>query len=652
MTAAAGVLPGSLYPERDEPRESKLERLLVRARYFSGALSSSSRQLSKIVAATDARSPALRSLTDEQVRTRAAELRPRLRRDGFSDLALAGEAFALVREASGRTIGMRHFESQLIGGWAMLNGMIAEMETGEGKTLTATLAAATAALATRAVHVITVNDYLAQRDADTMRPVYEFLGLTVGFANHDLSPQAKQAIYDCDVAYCSNKEIAFDYLRDRMILGGKPRPIGMKMDALDEERQGRRLMLRGLQFAIVDEADSVLVDEARTPLILSAEADNSQAEAMHRQALEIAGQMSADDYRTRDEGIELTQSGKQKLEELRAPLGGLWNGPRRSEQMVRQALTAVHVFQRDKHYLVRDGKVMIIDEYTGRLMPDRSWEHGLHQLIELKEECELTGRRETLARISYQRFFRRYLHLSGMTGTASEVAGELWAVYRLRVATIPTHKPVRRMRYPDQVYGGADDKWQAVIGSIRKHHEAGRPVLVGTRSVAASEHLASLLDAVRLPYSLLNARQDSEEAAIVARAGERGCITVATNMAGRGTDIKLAAEVAEEGGLHVIATELHDSGRVDRQLFGRCGRQGDRGSCEAILAVEEDLVKTFLPPAASYFGKMRRLPRSLGAAVFRTAQWRAERNNSRIRRDLLDMDDYLGDLLAFAGRGE
>jgi preprotein translocase subunit SecA len=652
MAAATGAIPGSAYPERDEPRESKLEKAVVRARYFSGAFTTSARHLSKIVAATDAQSAALRSLSDDEIKARAAQLRPRLRREGWHALGIAGEAFALVREASGRTIGMRHFESQLIGGWAMLNGMIAEMETGEGKTLTATLAAATAGLAARAVHVITVNDYLAERDADIMRPVYEFLGLTVGFANHDLSPQQKQAIYDCDVAYCSNKEIAFDYLRDRMILGGKPRPIGMKMDALDEEREGRRLMLRGLQFAIVDEADSVLVDEARTPLILSAEGDNTQAEELHRQALDIAGAMTKDDWRRREEGIELTAGGKEKLEEMRAPLGGLWSGPRRSEQMVRQALTALHVFERDKHYLVRDDKVQIIDEYTGRLMPDRSWEHGLHQLIEMKEGCTLTGSRETLARISYQRFFRRYLHLCGMTGTAEEVAPEMWSVYRLRVSDIPTHKPVRRTRYTDQVYGKAPDKWQAVLDSIRRHHGQGRPVLVGTRSVAASEHLATLLDAAKLPYKLLNARQDKEEADIVARAGEPGSITVATNMAGRGTDIKLLKEVSEAGGLHVIATELHDSARVDRQLFGRCGRQGDRGSCEAILAVEEELVTAFLKPAARYFSRMHRLPPRLGAAVFRLAQWRAERNNSRIRKDLLDMDDYLGDLLAFAGRGE
>src|SRR5690606_6503456 len=338
-----------------------------------------------------------------------------------------------------------------------------------------------------------------------------------------------------------------------------------------EERGGRRLMLRGLQFAIVDEADSVLVDEARTPLILSAEADNSQAEALHRQALEIAQSMGKDDWRRDETGIELTEQGKRKLDEARAGLGGLWKGPRRSEQMVRQALTALHSFERDKHYLVRDDKVMIIDEYTGRLMPDRSWEHGLHQLIEMKEGCPLTGRRETLARISYQRFFRRYLHLSGMTGTAAEIAPELWAVYRLRVADIPTHRPVRRVRLPDQVYGKSDDKWRAVVQSVRRHREAGRPVLVGTRSVAASEHLAKLLDDEGLPYNRRNAGQAKEEAAIVASAGERGCITVASSMAGRGTDIKLQPGVSDEGGLHVIATELHDSARVDRQLFGRCG---------------------------------------------------------------------------------
>ena len=652
MTTAASVFAGTPYPERDEPREGKLDRLLTALRYFTGGTGMGGVQLGQIVEATNASAVGTESLSNAELRARAAALRSRLKLQGYSDPVLAGEAFALVREAASRTIDQRHFDVQLVGGWALLNGMIAEMETGEGKTLTATLAAATAALSGRAVHVITVNDYLAERDSEWMRPVYEALGITVGCIRSGLDPALRRAAYGCDVTYCSNKEIAFDYLRDRMVLGGRPRPIALRLEALSGSARRERLLLRGLQFAIVDEADSVLVDEARTPLILSAAADNSQDEAVHRQALDLAQQLSAADFEVGDHGVELTESGGERLARLGESLTGIWTGPRRREQLVRQALTALHVFKRDQHYLMRDGKVVIVDEFTGRLMPDRSWEQGLHQLIEIKESCEVTGRRETLARISYQRFFRRYMHLSGMTGTASEVSGELWAVYRRRVAKIPTHKPVRRVRYPNQVYGRAETKWRAVVASIEQHRRAGRPVLVGTRSVKASEHLASLLDKAGLPYRLLNARQDRDEAEIIARAGEPGCITVATNMAGRGTDIKLAPGVAKGGGLHVIATELHDSGRIDRQLFGRCGRQGDPGSCEAILAIEDDLVESFFPLAAGGLSGRGTVPQRLGTLVFQVAQWRAERTHSRARRDLLDLDDYLGDVLAFSGRGE
>ena len=652
MGAISTALVGGPYPERDEPREGKLDRVLIAAKYITGNFATSTRQLSRIVLATSEAAAGLDVASVQDLARRAGVLRPKLRRDGFSNIALSGEAFALVREAATRTVGLRHFDVQLVGAWAMLNGMLAEMETGEGKTLTATLAAATAALAGRAVHIITVNDYLAERDADTMRPVYEMLGLSVGCVRQGVDPDARRIAYGCDVTYCSNKEITFDYLRDRMVLCGRPRAIAMKVDTLSGANTGRRLLLRGLQFAIVDEADSVLVDEARTPLILSSEARNSQEELLHQQALFLSKQLDETDYSISNGAIELTRDGEQKLEDIAIPLGGIWKGPHRREQLVRQGLTALHVFQRDKHYLVREGKVVIIDEHTGRLMPDRSWEQGLHQLIEIKEECEVTGRRDTLARISYQRFFRRYLHLAGMTGTASEVAGELWAVYRLRVAKIPTNKPVRRIRYADQIYGNSVLKWKAVIASIEQQRAAGRPVLVGTRSVAASEQLAALLDVAGLPYRLLNARQDQHEAEIVAQAGTPACITVATNMAGRGTDIKLAPGIAEAGGLHVIATELNDSGRIDRQLFGRCGRQGDRGSCEAILAVEEDLMKSFFPLAEARFRHLGKVPTRLGKMLFGVAQWRAEYSHSRARRELLDLDDYLGDVLAFAGRGE
>jgi len=652
MTAGASALRGTGYPERPETREGKLERIVTAARYLTGGASTAKRRLTRIVAATEAAAAGLEAATDAQLLERAAALRERLRRAGFRELALAGESFALVREAARRGIGQRHFDVQLIGGWAMLNGMLAEMETGEGKTITATLTAATAALAGHAVHIVTVNDYLAERDAETMVPIYRALGLSVGCVKQGVDPASRRAAYRCDVTYCSNKEIAFDYLRDRMVLGGKPRAIAMKVNALTGAGAGERLLLRGLQFAIVDEADSVLVDEARTPLILSTEAKQNQEEALHRRALELARELGEDDYEIKETGVEITDAGLDRLEELCQPLEGVWRGPRRREQLVRQALTALHVFERDKHYLVREDKVVIIDENTGRLMPDRSWEQGLHQLIEIKEGCEVTGQRETLARISYQRFFRRYIHLAGMTGTASEVASELWAVYRLRVAKIPTNKPVRRTRNTDSIYGRTELKWRAVVERIRELRAAGRPVLVGTRTVGASEALARELDAAGVPYRLLNARQDREEAEIVASAGAPGCVTVATNMAGRGTDIKLAPGVAEAGGLHVITTELNDSARIDRQLFGRCGRQGDPGSCEAILAIEEDLVANFLPLAAARLHYIDRLPLALGQSVFTAAQWRAERSHSRARRDLLDLDDYLGDVLAFSGGGE
>jgi preprotein translocase subunit SecA len=623
---------GSNYPEREVPREGMPDRLLAGIEYYAGKVVR--RPLARIVAAT----PENPSLSVQ-------ELRIALRREGFTE-KLVGETFSLIRATAERALGMRHFDAQLIGGWALLKGMVAEMETGEGKTLTATLAAATAALAGRAVHVITVNDYLAGRDAEAMRPVYEALGLSVGCVVHGLDADARRKLYACDIAYCSNKELTFDYLRDRLALGGKPRPLADRIDALAGGSRAN-LLLRGLQFAIVDEADSVLIDEARTPLILSAQAKRSGEEAMLRQALELARSLGPTDYLIEESRIEFTAQGSERLAALAAPLGGLWNGPNRRLRLARQALSALHLYTADKQYLVRDGKVQIIDENTGRLMPDRSWEQGLHQLIELKEGVEVTGQRETLARISYQRFFRRYLHLAGMTGTAAEVAGELWSVYRLRVARIPTNRPVQRRHEGERTFATADGKWSAVLAAIERRHATGQPVLVGTRSVAASEHLSALLEKAGLPFQLLNARQDSQEAEIVSRAGESGRITVATNMAGRGTDIKLAPGIAELGGLHVICTERHDSGRIDRQLFGRCGRQGDPGSCEVFVSVADDLVKMHLKPASG-----RALPEWLRRSAVALAQWRAERAHSQVRREMLEMEDQLGDQLAFSGRGE
>src|SRR5688572_13222085 len=445
------------------------------------------------------------------------------------------------------------------------------------------------------------------------------------------------------------------------MLGQEARPLHLQVEGLHAEYpRTRRLLLRGLCFVIVDEADSVLVDEARTPLIISNVGDTSHEKQVYTEAITLARQLSmGPDFsiRPRDREIDLTERGKRRAAELAEPYGGIWIGPRRREELIRRALSALYLFQRDKQYLVRGDKVQIVDEYTGRVMADRSWERGLHQMIEAKEGCPISGQQETLARISYQRFFRRYLRIAGMTGTAREVARELWSVYRLPVVSIPTNRPVRRRRLPDQVHVGVDAKWNAIVDSLRRLHAEGRPVLVGTRSVAASEHLSELLTGAGLPHQVLNARQDQEEAKVVASAGERGRITVATNMAGRGTDIRLGPGVAELGGLHVLATERHEARRIDRQLFGRGGRQGDPGSYEAVVALDDEIVQQNFAALGRLLARMlgrrgKPVPGWLGAGLVALAQRTAERHHARTRRELLRVDDHLSDLLAFTGRPE
>jgi preprotein translocase subunit SecA len=415
-------------------------------------------------------------------------------------------------------------------------------------------------------------------------------------------------------------------------------------------------LLRGLCFAILDEADSVLIDEARVPLIISHKDERDDQETLYREALELAADLEHQrDFRldpVRRE-IELTDAGKDRLAERAIGMGALWSGSRRREELVRQALFAREFLIRDQHYLVKDGKIQIIDEYTGRLMPDRSWERGLHQLVETKEGCEVTAQAETLARISYQRFFRRYLRLSGMTGTAREVAGELWSVYRLNLVTVPTNRPLRRIEHSGRVFRKAAAKWGAVVERICKLSSEGRPVLVGTTSVGASEHLSALLTARGVRHQILNARQDQEEAETIANAGQAGTVTVATNMAGRGTDIKLGDRVADSGGLHVIATERHEAGRIDRQLYGRCGRQGDPGSYQYIVSLEDDLVAK-----NSWRWLARLIPGTakgtafFGALIVNLSQRGAEGRYAKIRRRLLKLDEQVGKMLAFSGRME
>lgn len=589
---------------------------------------------------------------------RAAEsLRAALVRQGLT-APLVAEVFALIREVAARLLNQRHFDVQVLGGYALLQGLVAEMQTGEGKTLTATLPACAAALSGLPVHIVTVNDYLATRDAELMGPLYRALGLSVGVIVHGLTPDARRAAYACDVTYCTNKELVFDYLKDRLAAGRPSNSIHRRLHRVASgASSGDGLLLRGLYYAIVDEADSVLVDEARTPLIIAGRGNDADERTVYEQALDVARRLRRGADVTIDRHarrVRLTEGGIGRAAELTSSLGGVWRGRGRREHLIEHALSALYLFNRDTHYVVHDAKIQIVDEYTGRVMADRSWERGLHQMIEVKEDCPLSDRQETLARISYQRFFRRYLRLAGMTGTAREVAGEFWSVYGLGVATIPTNRPIRRRGAADRVFAEADARWQAVVGAVASLHAEGRPVLIGTRSVAASERLSLSLLKAGLPHRVLNARQDQEEADIIAEAGDPGRITVATNMAGRGTDIHLGVGVPEQGGLHVIATERHDAGRIDRQLFGRCGRQGDPGSHQALISLEDDLVVAH----ASRVGRgLARLALRLGwhwpaLRVVRQAQRRAERLHARMRAAVLKIDDQLESTLAFAGRSE
>ena len=664
MSSSAVLRPGialGRYPQREDLRDGWLDRTaasitgFVRQRAY-GRGPGHAEFLFRV--STEAGS--LTGLSDREIRDSVPELRRRLYSEGLQE-ALVARVFAIVREIADRRLGMRPFDVQLLGGRVMLEGKVAEMETGEGKTLAATLPACAAALAGIPVHIVTVNDFLVLRDAAWMNPLYKFFGLTIGTITEGLSPEARRAAYACDITYCTNKQLVFDYLKDRLMLGQEARPLHLQIEGLHAEYpRTSRLLLRGLCFVIVDEADSVLVDEARTPLIISNVPDTSQEKQVYTEAVTMARQLisgSEFSIRPRERDVELTDLGKRRAAELAESYGGVWIGPRRREELIRRALSALYLFQRDKQYLVRANKVQIVDEYTGRVMADRSWERGLHQMIEAKEGCPITGQQETLARISYQRFFRRYLRLAGMTGTAREVARELWAVYRLPVVTIPTNRPVRRRRVPDQVYVTADAKWTAIVDTLHRMHEISRPVLVGTRSVAASEHLSELLTAAGLAHRVLNARQDQEEAEVIANAGQRGGITVATNMAGRGTDIRLAPGVADMGGLHVLATDRHDARRIDRQLFGRGGRQGDPGSFQSIVSLEDEIVEGFFGGYAVRLGKRfwRRngpIPGWLGRLVLAIAQRAAERHHASIRRQLLRSDDQLSDLLAFTGRAE
>ncbi len=596
----------------------------------------------------------------DDVLVEVGELRTRLHRKQLTDIGLVSEVFALISRISQIKLDMRHHNVQIIGGFALLQGVIAEMQTGEGKTLTATLAAGAVALSGLPVHIITVNDYLAERDSINMMPIYTSLGLTVGVIREGMGIAERQQVYACDIVYCSNKELAFDFLKDRITLGDRQSRTRQQIIRFGERKASSvDLILRGMYFAIVDEADSVLIDEARTPLIIAASSSDKEEVEVFLKALNLAKQLTVGvdyDIFFRERYIQLTIPGKAKLTQLVGKLNGVWKGERRREMLVNQALSAVHLYQKDRHYLERNGRIEIIDEHTGRVMTDRSWEAGLHQMIEAKEGCDLTDHRETLARTSYQNYFRRYIHLSGMTGTAKEVKGELWSVYGLIVKSIPTFKPVRRRSLPTCICPSISKKVQQVLKRIKVVNAQQRPILVGTNSVAASEQLSNLLKQQKILHKVLNARQDRDESELIKLAGESDSIMVATSMAGRGTDIKLDYNARKNGGLHVILTELHESKRIDRQLIGRCARQGDPGSFEYILSLDDGVFaehgKAFKPIAQWLTIWPFPLRQIWLARLMGLSQFLAERFYSRQRAKLINMDEQVSTSLAFTGHQE
>jgi len=662
-----GLAPGRPYAELDERETPWHDRLALglwhgAAMPLVGASGLRQRRARQLVAQVDALAPTMAALDDAGLLAAARALRPSLRSEGFT-VPNVVRAFAVVREAAQRTLGLRHFDTQLMAGWWLLGGSLVEMATGEGKTFAATLPAVTAALAGLPVHVITVNDYLAERDAQFLSPLYGFFGLAAGAVVNGLPKAERRRIYAGDVTYVSNKELAFDYLRDRAALGDRASPLHLAVESLREGRsRADAIVLRGLVFGIVDEADSVFIDEARTPLILSTTTGPDVQRGDRSLALQIAGLLEAGRHFLLEPAhrrVRLTSAGRDAVDALAAEAGraDALGSSREGDEAIERALAALHLYARDQQYVVVDGKIQIVDESTGRAMPDRAWERGLHQMIEAKESLEFTGARETLARITYQRLFRRYLRLAGMSGTATEVAAEIGATYGLPVVRVPLHRPSRRVDGGARCFVDQAARWRAVVEAVeRVAVQEGRPVLVGTRTVRASEELSGLLAARGVEHVVLNAKQDRDEASIVARAGEAGRVTVATNMAGRGTDIVLGPGAAERGGLHVILTEYHESRRIDRQLFGRSARQGDPGSNEALVALDDELFETQVPWLVDWLVRHARRGRPVGRAALailrRAAQSAAEARNRDARMASLDQDRRFARLLAFTGRGE
>ncbi|NQU24042.1 MAG: preprotein translocase subunit SecA [Candidatus Nealsonbacteria bacterium] len=594
----------------------------------------------------EALEPETKELSDEQLRKRSLSLQYRAK-SGEPLSRLLVEGYALVREAGRRTINMRHFDVQLLGGIAIFNRSIVEMQTGEGKTLTATLPLYIYALSGKGAHLATVNDYLARRDADWMAPIYKALGMTVGVVETQMSQPQRRKAYACDVTYGTAKEFGFDFLRDRLLLRrigeGQTDLLGGMLRA-GQGASNEKPVQRDPYFALVDEADSILIDEARTPLIIAAmptEEQRIEAEC-YRWCSEVVPQFEEDEdyeYDHEKRSVELTREGRRKARLLPTPEDLDTVGMVNIYQYLERAIMVGREYHLDRQYVIRDGEIVIVDEFTGRLAEGRKWREGIHQAVEAMAGVEVTVATGQAARITIQDYFQRYDKLGGMTGTAMPSARELRKIYRCHVMPIPTNRPCIRQRLPERIVGTTDAKWAAIVEEICELHAQNRPVLIGTRSIDKSEILSKLLKASGVEHQVLNANQIAEEAEIVERAGLRGKVTVSTNMAGRGTDIKLGDGVDELGGLHVICTEMHDAGRIDWQLRGRCARQGDPGTYRQYLALDDDLLEGGLgPKKAKKFEELGEQSDDTFdnlIRTFRKAQRKVERRHFRQRRSLL-----------------
>ncbi len=572
--------------------------------------------------------PDMQALSDADLKGKTKEFRDRLERDETLD-DLLPEAFAAVRESAKRTLGMRHFDVQILGGWCLHTGSIAEMVTGEGKTLVATLAVYLNALRGTGVHLVTVNDYLAKRDAIGVRPIYEALDMTVGFIQANMHAHDRIPAYECDVTYGTNSEFGFDYLRDNM--------------KVDKELKAQR----ELKYAVIDEVDSILIDEARTPLIISGPAEDDRVD--YQEADEVVRKLRRDvdfEVNEKDQRCDITEEGEDRAQEL-AGLDFDDAANSHWRHLLSQALRAHYIYKLDKDYVVKDGEIIIVDEFTGRLMDGRRWSDGLHQAVEAKERLKPRPENQTLATITYQNFFKLYDKLAGMTGTALTEAGEFWQIYKLDVVSIPTNRPLIRIEGDDQIYATEKDKFGAVVDEIVRVNHTGRPILVGTTSIEKSERVAGMLGRRGVDHVVLNAKHHEREAAIVAAAGQQNAVTIATNMAGRGTDIVLGDGVIDRGGLHIIGTERHESRRVDNQLRGRAGRQGDPGSSQFFLSLEDDLMRIFAPDWVAKI--LQRMGLKDGEAIqhkmvtnaITRAQKKVENRNFEIRKNLLEYDEVM-----------